>query len=319
MMFTIGAGPALADQMSSCRKSASPDAQALACSDVIDQQPGIDVLVEAWTYRGKAYARKGMAKEAAENYSEAIRLGPGKSAAWVGRGMARVIERRFDDAIKDYSTAIGLSPDNASIYLNRGYVFLAKGEPLKAIKDLSSVLKISPDSAIALNNRGLAYRKIGRNDRALEDYTAAIRVSPLYALAYNNRGYVHEEIGEKSKAIQDFRNALAIDPSLVAARDGLVRLSAASNLAEQSTKRAAQGEAIAKNSCARCHAIGPKGSSPNKDAPSFRDIHANHPILALRQPITRAIATPHDKMPKLPLSDAEVDQIIAYINSLQSN
>ena len=56
---------------------------------------------------------------------------------------------------------------------------------------------------------------------------------------------------------------------------------------------------------------------PNKEAPRFRDIHARHPILALRDPITRAIATPHDRMPKLPLSDAEVDKIIAYINSLR--
>jgi len=315
----MGVAPAVADRMSSCRKYVSPDALVMACSDVIDQQPAVDVLVEAWTFRGKAYARKGMSKEAAENYSEAIRVGPRKPAAWIGRGMARLLERRFDDAVRDYSTAIGLKPDDASIYLNRGYVFLAQGKPKMAIEDFSKVLELAPDSAIALNNRGLAYRKLNQNDRALEDYTAAIRVSPLYALAYNNRGYVHEAIGKKSKAIEDFRNALALDPSLLPARNGLVRLSAASNLAEQSAKRAAQGEAIAKTSCAWCHAIGRKGDSPHADAPPFRDIHANHPILALRRPITRAIATPHDKMPKIPLSNDQVDEMIAYINSLQSN
>jgi len=41
-----------------------------------------------------------------------------------------------------------------------------------------------------------------------------------------------------------------------------------------------------------------------------------HPILALREPLSRGIARPHDEMPKFELSDTEVDTIIAYINSL---
>jgi tetratricopeptide (TPR) repeat protein len=232
--------------------------------------------------------------------------------------MAYLVERRFDQAIADYSKALEMRPEDASIFVARGYAFLVKGELNKAVADFTSAIRISPSHSLALNNRGLAYRKLGKDDLAIVDYSDAINANPLYALAYNNRGYVFESLGRKPEAIEDFRNALAIDPSLVAARDALVRLSAASNLAELSTKRVAAGKELAGKSCAWCHAIGSSDNSPNKDAPRFRDLHDNHPILTLRQPITRAIATPHDKMPKLPLSDAEVDQIIAYINSLRS-
>jgi mono/diheme cytochrome c family protein len=37
---------------------------------------------------------------------------------------------------------------------------------------------------------------------------------------------------------------------------------------------------------------------------------------ALREPLTRGIAAPHDEMPKFQLGEAEVDKVIAYINSL---
>lgn len=316
-IIVLGTTSALADRMAACRKNTSPDEQARACSDVIDEEPGRDVLATAWAFRAKAYARKGMAKEAAENFSQAIKVKPSLKMAWVGRGMARLLERNFDAAVTDYSMAIKLDPKDAAIYVARGYAHLAGDKPKIAIDDFTKGLSINPEYVAALNNRGLAYRKLGQTKRAISDYSSAILINPLYALAYNNRGYAFESLGKKAEAIDDFRNALAIDPSLVGARDALVRLSAASTIAAQSTNRVIAGEAIAKKTCAWCHAIGKRGESPNKDAPRFRDIHARHPVLALREPISRAIATPHDRMPKLPLTTAEVDQIIAYINSLR--
>ena len=44
--------------------------------------------------------------------------------------------------------------------------------------------------------------------------------------------------------------------------------------------------------------------------------HKRHPVLALREPLSRGIARRHDEMPKFELSDKEIDTIIAYINSL---
>ena len=41
-----------------------------------------------------------------------------------------------------------------------------------------------------------------------------------------------------------------------------------------------------------------------------------HPLLALREPLSRGIAAPHDQMPKFALTEPEIDRIIAYINSL---
>jgi tetratricopeptide (TPR) repeat protein len=304
--------------MADCRKHVSPDEQARTCSEVIDQKPGIDILARAWSHRGEAYARKGMANEAILNFTRAIETKSDLVSAWSGRGTAHLVTQKFDDAIKDFTTVISLDPGNVQAYVSRGYAHLVKDKPKRAIDDFSRALQLDPQYLSAYNNRGLALVKLGQPQRAISDYTRAIQINPLYALAYNNRGYAYEATGKKSKAVNDFRNALSIDPSLTGARDGLLRLSAAGNIAAQNSSRVASGREIARKSCAWCHAVGPKGDSPNKDAPSFRSIHERHPILSLRAPISRAIATPHDKMPKLPLSEQEVDQIIAYINSLRS-
>ena len=316
LLCATGSAVALADRSAACRKNVTPDAQIQACSDILSQGGGLDLLVAARTYRGEAFARKGMMKEATDDFSTVIRMKSDYAAAWIGRGNARLVERKFAEAIADFSVAMRLKPNDGSVLVGRGYAYLAAKNPKLAVSDFTSAIVMNPLDSVALNNRGLAYRKLKENRLALSDYTAAILANPMYALAYNNRGYVHEAMGNRAKAIDDFRHALAIDPSLVGARDALVRLSAGSKLAELSTARVAAGKAIAEKSCAWCHAIGSHGKSPNSEAPKFREIRKRHPILSLREPITRAIATPHDRMPKLSLSDAQIDQLIAYINSL---
>ena len=65
-------------------------------------------------------------------------------------------------------------------------------------------------------------------------------------------------------------------------------------------------------------AVGPAGDSPNPKAPPFRTLSARHPGVSLREPLSRGIAAPHDVMPKFELTQAQVDTVIAYINSLSA-
>ena len=142
-----------------------------------------------------------------------------------------------------------------------------------------------------------------------------ILIFAIYALAFNNRGYVYEAQGRKDDAIADFQAALLLDPSLVGARDGLKRLGAPAAWLAESDRRVQAGKALVEKNCSGCHAVGAKGASANAKAPEFRNLHARHPSLALREPLSRGIAAPHDEMPKFTLSGAEIDSIVAYINS----
>jgi mono/diheme cytochrome c family protein len=100
-------------------------------------------------------------------------------------------------------------------------------------------------------------------------------------------------------------------------RTAAVRRSRGAQL-EETRRHVDQGKQLVEKNCSACHAVGATGASPNKKAPEFRTLHARHPNLALREPLSRGIAAPHDEMPKFTLAGPEIDAIVAHINNLSS-
>jgi tetratricopeptide (TPR) repeat protein len=316
-LAALSGGPARANPVDDCRSATSAEIQLSACSEIVasaSYSPTDKAM--AFRIRGRARSDAGALDLALADLSEAIRLSPTEGPLYINRGLIHV---RLDDlaaAIADYSAAIRLNPKSAIGYNGRGHAHLVKGDEKQAIADFSEAIALNPAGANTYNNRGLAYSKSGDPDRAIEDFTAAITINPIYALAYNNRGYVHEQRGRRLLATEDFRRALLLDPSLVGARDGLKRLRAESGLIAETAIRVKEGQHLVEAHCSGCHAVGRDGASPNPKAPRFRALHLRHPIQALREPLTRAIAARHDEMPQFALPDAQIDTIVAYINSL---
>lgn len=76
---------------------------------------------------------------------------------------------------------------------------------------------------------------------------------------------------------------------------------------------AAHGKRIAERWCATCHVVTSAQTRAMVDAPSFADV-------ARRRADAKALANflvdPHPKMPDMHLSRREIDDIVAYIRSL---
>ncbi|MDX2156484.1 MAG: tetratricopeptide repeat protein [Hyphomicrobiaceae bacterium] len=305
------------DAIEACRRASSPEARLAACTDVIG---GASYSGEekafAFRNRGSLRAAAGAYDAAVADLNEAARLAPDDHQAFLWRAQARLAKGDVDGALADYGEVIRLKPAHAIGYVGRGHAHLVKGNAALSIADLTQAIRLNPTGASAYNNRGLAHKAQGDLVRAVEDFTAALMLNPIYALAYNNRGYAYEAQGRTAEAIADFRSALLIDSSLVGARDGLARLAAPGALATESERLVAGGKALAEMHCKGCHAIADEGWSPNPKAPLFRTLHHRHPLQALREPLTRGIAAPHDEMPKFRLADPDIDKIVAYINSL---
>ncbi len=308
---------AFADPLDDCRRGRG-EARVTACGEVIkSNQAAADEKASAYRIRGDVRAAAGALADAAADYSAALKLKPGTAAALAGRGRVRVMTGDLDGALRDLTDAIALTPASAHLRIERGHVQLARGDADAAIADLNEAIRLNPTSESAFNNRGLAYRKKGDLDTAHADYTAALMLNPVYALAYANRGYLEEARGRKAEAITDLRSALLLDPSISGAKEALRRLSALDTLTQESERRISLGRSLVENNCSRCHGIGAAGASPNPKAPEFRTLHERHPLTALREPLRRGIAAPHDEMPRFQLSNADTDAIVAYINSLQ--
>jgi tetratricopeptide (TPR) repeat protein len=299
-----------------CLTSRDKAARIQACTEVIEgasfnsQQKAL-----AFRERGRARLDAGALGDALADLNEALRVLADDAVGLVARGQVHLSRNDSRRALADFDAALKIDRNNADVLVLRGHTHLLAGNPRKAIEDFNAVLAIEPGRANALNNRGLAYRRAGDVDRAITDFTAAITANPSYAIAFNNRGYAYETKGLKAEAIADFRRALTIDPGLAGARNGLKRLGEAGH-SDESAAYAHAGQQIVEKNCGWCHATGRGGASPNAKAPPFRELQRRYALQALREPLSRGIAAPHDQMPKFDFTDDEIDRIIAYINAL---
>ena len=79
---------------------------------------------------------------------------------------------------------------------------------------------------------------------------------------------------------------------------------------------AAHGRVIAKRWCAACHVVAPDQTSASVDAPPFADVAKRRRD---DKELSAFLADPHPKMPDMSLTRKEIDDIVAYIRSLDPN
>ena len=82
-----------------------------------------------------------------------------------------------------------------------------------------------------------------------------------------------------------------------------------------------RGRAFAQRHCSTCHAIGRAGSSPYAPAPPFRTLHERYDVEALAEALAEGIVVGHGgarQMPQFVLSPAEIDDLLAYLKSLET-
>jgi cytochrome c len=81
--------------------------------------------------------------------------------------------------------------------------------------------------------------------------------------------------------------------------------------------RIQRGQVFAQTNCAKCHAIGRFGESPLSIAPPFRTLHNRYPIENLTEAFAEGIVTGHPTMPEFRLDVAQINDLIAYLKSLE--
>ena len=79
-----------------------------------------------------------------------------------------------------------------------------------------------------------------------------------------------------------------------------------------------RGQALVRRNCAFCHAVGAAGVSRNVQAPPFRDLHQRYPIEMLAEALADGMLTGHPAMPQFRFKDREIDDIINYLQAIQT-
>jgi len=78
-----------------------------------------------------------------------------------------------------------------------------------------------------------------------------------------------------------------------------------------------RGEELLQRDCAKCHAIGRSGESPDKAALAFRTLGQHYPIESLEEALGEGLMSGHPDMPEFQYDADDVGAIIAYLKSIQ--
>jgi cytochrome c len=78
-----------------------------------------------------------------------------------------------------------------------------------------------------------------------------------------------------------------------------------------------RGKTFALNNCSKCHSVDRVTQSPLKIAPPFRTLHTRYPIEMLAEALAEGIVTGHPTMPEFQLDPDQINDLLAYLKTLE--
>jgi tetratricopeptide (TPR) repeat protein len=148
-------------------------------------------------------------------YSLAIALQPINPEAYLRRGSAYHRLRQWRQAVEDLTLALALGPagNDPDVWFMRAFAYGALGQQDRAVADYSKLIDMNLYGGMVWNNRGVAYRALGQQDKALTDFTEAVRLQPEDVFAWRQRGDIYAGRGEWDRAILDIATAVKVQPN----------------------------------------------------------------------------------------------------------
>jgi tetratricopeptide (TPR) repeat protein len=209
---------------------------------------------DAHRLSGDAALALGQEGDAEREYSAAILLDAGSSAAEYGLGRLAERQKKWNTAASHYRRSLDLNAKNvhAAIGLGRameevdktaariaygraieidpssaearndfGIFLFRSGDIDRAISELIEAVRLAPQKAVYHENLGRLFRKQGKAKEAERELADATRLAPNETAAWATLGHLRLEIKKPEDAATAFRAALDLDPSSEEAASGL--------------------------------------------------------------------------------------------------
>ncbi len=110
-------------------------------------------LMAALQQRGAAHMSQQKFKEAAADFTEALKVHPRDAAVHERRAYVEMKLNDFDKALADYSDAIQINPREIRYYQLRSYIYETKGDLKNSMADTDHVLELDKNNAEALSRK----------------------------------------------------------------------------------------------------------------------------------------------------------------------
>lgn len=170
--------------------------QALAIKE--SDNLNLDILY----YKGNAQAKAGLYKQAAETYSDIIKLKPGDGTSYFARGNIYRNLGEYDASLSDYNKAIELEKNNYEYYFGKYFLMLDKEDEAGAKEVLTKALAIRGTTQKDKYNVAKVDYYMGEYDNAIGGFSQAYRNG--FFEAYYFLGDIYESKGDYDTAINNY-------------------------------------------------------------------------------------------------------------------
>jgi tetratricopeptide (TPR) repeat protein len=175
-----------------------------------------DVPTSARAHSNHATALQdsGRLDEAAEEFSNALRLNPSSAKTHVSLASLLIGKGKLDEAHTHYEEALRIDPGNAEFHSGYAYLLEQLGRDEQAAAECEAAVRLEPKSAHAWYSYGAFLEKHGKLDEAIARYRQALRVDPRFVDAHIDLGSALFEKGDLPEAKVHYQEASRRDPKL---------------------------------------------------------------------------------------------------------
>ena len=137
---------------------------------------------------------------------------PDSARAHANYGTALQETDRLDEAAEEFSDALRLNPRSAKAHANLAGVLIGKAKLEEAQTHFEDALRIEPNNAEYHSGYAFVLDQLGRTDQAAAECEAAVRLEPKSAQARYGYGAFLEKHGKLEEATAQYRQAVQLDP-----------------------------------------------------------------------------------------------------------
>ena len=177
----------------------------------------------AFTYsvRGVGLADDQRYAEAAESFSQALRLDATSLSARVGLAEAWRRLGRGDDARQQAELALQQHPNEAEGHIELAVILGFDHRYTEAVQHLLQAVSIAPDHPTAYQQLAACLAQIGQHKQVIEACEQGLRINPFSPDVHQMLGVAAAETGDLTNAVDHLRLALQLKPEWPEARVAL--------------------------------------------------------------------------------------------------
>jgi tetratricopeptide (TPR) repeat protein len=151
-------------------------------------------------------------KDAIKLFGDRIKNDPNDADAYYRRALAREAKEDYQEALSDMDAAIRNNAAEADYYVARALIHFEMKKPAEAWDDAREALRIKPNSPPGHFVLGKILMGDFKFREAAEQFTDAIVAHPTFASALVQRAACRSSVGQERAALDDYFDALLINP-----------------------------------------------------------------------------------------------------------